>query len=271
MRWFLFAILALPAAAQIARSQLGLMLDANGGLRPVYGVPGSSTLGDPLLTGVLSAGCVAELCLAKTQDTLWNWRSATGEWAQVSAPAGPALFAFMGADAFVLVNGALYRWSGGALALVPFLPHSPVLALRAASDGFDYAVSRDGATVVEHLSLIDGSVNAVSSAAGDGLMALLDSSVLIASDDASKIVRGDGTEISLPVSGVQKVQWLGDGFLQATTAEANFVIRIESGREQVFLLPGVTERLKTLRPIRRPGQRSGQRPGQRSPQSRLSE
>src|SRR5262245_40008351 len=107
-------LFATSASAQIARSWLGMTVDANGGLRPVYGVPASTTLGDVAVGGVISAGCGSSMCLAATADGLWSSVTSNGteSVAIIPAPSGPALFAFSNSDAYVFFQNLqlLYRW-----------------------------------------------------------------------------------------------------------------------------------------------------------------
>ena len=235
------ALAALPATAQISRPQLGVMLDSNGGFRPVFGVPASATLGDPVAIGVLSAGCTAQLCLAKTPSFLWGWSPVTNQVWNTAAPPGPALFAFSASGAFVYFSAAsiLNEWSGGNLIGLSFRPDGEVLALHATNDGLDYAVRRNQSTFVEHLSTATGSVSLIASLGTTGAVALLDTGTLIASSSGVNLQRSDGSFVTLAVPSVQSLTLLGEGFVQATTAENNWVIRVDAGREQAFLLPGM--------------------------------
>ena len=122
---------------------------------------------------------------------------------------------------------------------LPFRPDGEVLSLRATGDGLDYALRRNQVTSVEHISISSGSVSLMSSQGSTGPVALLDNGTLITSANGTKLVRGDGSEVAFPVTAIQSLSWLGEQFLQATTAEANWVIRVAVGSEQAFLLPGV--------------------------------
>jgi len=95
MKIFIVFALSSCAWAQVERPQLGKIVDANGAVRPIYGIAASVTLGDPEITGVLSASCSRKFCLAKTETSLV---SAGGN---IAAPAGPALFAFDGDGAYI--------------------------------------------------------------------------------------------------------------------------------------------------------------------------
>src|SRR5580698_6564031 len=99
------------AWAQINRPQLGKMLDSGGAVRTVYGITASVALGGAESTGVLSLACSNAFCLTKTES---NIVSATGS---VSAPAGPALFAFDGNTAYIWFaqSRQFASWQNGVL------------------------------------------------------------------------------------------------------------------------------------------------------------
>jgi len=74
---------------------VGMIVDAAGNLRTVQGVAGNFLLGPAMASGVLSAACSEQLCLAKTNSKIL---SATGE---VDAPPGPAVFGLHGETAVI--------------------------------------------------------------------------------------------------------------------------------------------------------------------------
>jgi len=94
----------------IERPQMGKMLDANGVVRTVYGIASSVTVGDAETTGVLSSACSSTLCLAKTDAGIVSTSGIA------AAPAGPALFAFDGAVAWIWFQESrqLARWTEAA-------------------------------------------------------------------------------------------------------------------------------------------------------------
>lgn len=166
---FLWAGVALAAlapsqlAAQIARPQLGTVMDASGSLRPVIGVAAAASLGDSALDNALSFACSAKLCLAKTDAALISFAPANAAGAQTTWDAstptlpGPALIAIddgAGGDRtgdgtnarawiYFIQSQQAALWHDGALTMLDFAPDGQVLSLRAASDGFDYVVVRD--------------------------------------------------------------------------------------------------------------------------------
>jgi hypothetical protein len=239
---FLVVILAVSACAfaQIEHPQIGVMLDENGDARVVLGVAGSTTLGDPILSGVISLACSAQRCFAKTRTALL---SSSGE--SIDAPAGPAVFAIDGAAAYVYFpeTRQLARWHDGQLEPVVFTPNdimpnditptdfpgnAEVLALRATVGGFEYAVRRADGVWAGDRNL--GDVTAVQ-LLGDG-------SVLTANGEQVRLLRSDGTEADFAVAGVQSFIRISDACVQLVTSSGMWALAIEPGQERVFLLPG---------------------------------
>jgi len=62
----LVAMLAFLASAQISAPHIGLVRDRAQALRPLQGVAGAFVLGEPVLTGVVSAASAGRFTLAKT-------------------------------------------------------------------------------------------------------------------------------------------------------------------------------------------------------------
>jgi hypothetical protein len=118
-----FFLLAILGWAQIERPQLGLMLDANGAVRPVYGAAASATLGDPVLTGVLSFGCSTQLCLFKTGTAI-----IASDGTSASAPTGTAIFTMQGASAYIYFPDTEQWacWRDGQLEWIDFAPDEAV-------------------------------------------------------------------------------------------------------------------------------------------------
>ena len=193
---FLFAV---AGWAQIERPQLGLMLDANGAARPVYGAAASATLGDPVLTGVLSFGCSARLCLMKTDTAI-----IASDGTSAAAPTGTALFTVQGASAYIYFpdTPAWARWRDGQLEWIDLAPD------EATPTG----------TV---MGFVDGSITATA--------------------DHIALVRRDGTELDFDVADVQQLFAMGQGYVQVVAKTGMWILCIESGHEQIFLLPGIPE------------------------------
>jgi hypothetical protein len=123
MKIAIYLFFAVAGWAQIERPQLGLMLDTNGTVRPVYGAAASATLGDPMLTGVLSFGCSARLCLMKTEGAI-----VASDGTSAAAPTGMALFTMHGASAYVYFSDTQQwaRWRAGQLEWIAFVPDTAV-------------------------------------------------------------------------------------------------------------------------------------------------
>ena len=123
MKIAIFLFVAVAGWAQIERPQLGLMLDANGAVRPVYGAAASATLGDPVLTGVLSFGCSAQECLFKTGTAI-----VASDGTSAAAPTGMALFTMHGTSAYIYFSDTQQwaRWRDVQLEWIDFVPSEAV-------------------------------------------------------------------------------------------------------------------------------------------------
>jgi hypothetical protein len=212
--------------------QLGKMLDPAGAVRTVYGIAASVTLGDPETTGVLSAACSQNFCLAKTDAGIV---STTGT---AAAPPGPVLFAFDGDTAYLwfLKSRQLARWSEGALTLMDSGVDGEVLSIGADMIGKDrgsvqFAVRRFKGDV--WIVNQDGSV-AGALPHGIGAAMLIPGGVVYASRE--EIVIGT---VRFPLEGVTGFSQMSAGYLQVRAQGVDYSLRIEKGRELLFQLPGV--------------------------------
>jgi len=225
MKLLLFLAAGACALAQIEQPQIGVMLDENGAARAVLGVAGSTTVSDPLWSGVLSLACSAQVCFAKTPTSLV---SSSGD--AIDAPAGPAIFAIDGASAYVYFpkTRQLVRWHDGQLELIETAPGGEVLAVRATRGEFEYAMRR-----------ADG-VRAGNRYLGDAAAVLLlgEGTVLIADGEQVRLLRSDGAEADFPVAGVQSFIRISDAYVQLVTSSGMWALAIEPGQERLFLLPG---------------------------------
>jgi hypothetical protein len=196
--FFLFAF-ALAGWGQLAHPQLGLMLDADGAVRPVYGAAASATLDDPVLDGVLSFGCSSQICLFKSAAAI-----IASDGTSATAPSGTAVFTMQGDAAYIYFPDSQQwaRWRDGQLEWIDFAPDDAVPT----------------ATV---MGLHDGSI--------------------VAAADHIALVRRDGSELDFAVAGVQRFFAMGKGYVQAVTDRGMWILRVEPGREQIFLLPGTPE------------------------------
>jgi hypothetical protein len=55
------------------------------------------------------------------------------------------------------------------------------------------------------------------------------------------LVRRDGSELDFAVAGVRQFFAMGKGYVQAVTDTGMWILRVEPGAEQIFLLPGISE------------------------------
>ena len=227
----LIAVFGICAYAQPAleRPGLGMIVDANGALRPVYGIAGSVTLGGPIAAGVLSTACSRKLCLSKTATSiLWGDQ-------ETAAPPGPALFALDGNRAFVYFpqSNQLMRWHDGVLKPMDFDIGGEILSLRAAHGRVEFAVRRDGEVWIVRG---DGAVLGALTGAGAPVMLLKDGA-LFKAGDALIVRRDDGTELSFDLTGVESLLPMGAGYVQIRAGAAAYALCVEPEREQLFVLP----------------------------------
>jgi len=195
----IFFLFAMVGWEQIERPQLGLMLDADGAARPVYGAAASATLGDPVLTGVLSFGCSAQLCLFKTGTAIF-----ASDGTKAAAPSGTAVFTMRGDAAYIYFPDTEQwaRWRDGQLEWIDLAP-----------------------------------VEAISTAT---VMAIEEGSISATTDHIA-LVRRDGSELDFEVADVQQFLAMANGYVQVVAKTCLWILRVEPGREQIFLLPGIPE------------------------------
>ena len=230
MKLLLFFLLNTCTWAQLQHPSIGVMLDENERARPVTGTAAAGALGKPIFHGaVISLACSAQICLAKTESA---WVSSSGE--TVDAPPGAALIAFVGDSAYLyfVETRQLGFWSAGQLNTIDFAPGGDVLSLRATTDGFEYAIARDDGIWVGNQNL--GAANAVLLLDGGG--------ALLAANGQVRLLRPDGTEVDFTVAGadgfIGGFLRMSDRYVQVITDSGMWVLGVEPGREQIFLLPG---------------------------------
>ena len=227
MKFVLF-LLAVSAWAQLQPPRLGTMVDRNGAARPVFGVAGSVTAGGPLATAVISSACSSQLCLFKTRSSIVSAAGAT------QAPSGPALFALNGTSAYVYfpASAQLAQWASGKLTTLDFNVAGEILSLLALSDGtLQFAVLQNGA-----VSIVDQNDQVLGTLPGAPVMLIAGGAVYAASDSLV-LRRSDASELRWPLEGIQGFSAMGDGYVQIRTASGSYALRIDPGREQLFMLP----------------------------------
>jgi hypothetical protein len=185
-----------------------------------------------MVPGVLSAACSERLCLAKTDSKIV---SAAGE---TDAPPGPAIFGVDGdqAVAFFPESQLFARWHENTLDPLDWTTDGEVLSIRVSADATDIAVRRDGSVWIVHP---DGSVvDWIADTSGPVL--LLREGVLFATPEELVFRHPDASEVRFALSSAQSISAMGPHYDAIRAGDATYALRTESGREQLFLLPGST-------------------------------
>jgi len=231
-------------------------------------------VGDPAGVLAISFACSSKLCLVKTDaavvafipdrpDVTQSVAASPAFVAPCATCAGPALIALddfgsapLGAWIYFEATGRLARWHDGILDLTDFVADGAILSLRATAGGFDYAVARDRGVWIKHYSASDGSIVIVDSAAVDPVIIdsviidsrtaaqavmLFDGGMLLSSMDNVVLRRPDGQEIMFPLAGPKEFHAAGSGYVEIAVPDGLWLLRTDSSREQLFLLPGAAE------------------------------
>ena len=74
-----------------------------------------------------------------------------------------------------------------------------------------------------------------------GTTMTLEDGTITATADHIALVRLDGSELDFAVAGVRQFFAMGKGYVQAVTDSGMWILRVEPGLEQIFLLPGISE------------------------------
>jgi hypothetical protein len=209
-----------------------MMLDSTGGARAVSGLPGSLSVADPAVSGVVSLACAA-YCLFKTDMSL----IASGQ--SVPAPAGEALFAFDASGAFVYFphSRQLARLQSGQLTPVDFNVSGEIISLRSVNGAPEFAV-----LVVDQIRIVrDGNVVVYQLPPGAQAAMLLPGSVVYSTASAIVLRRADASELSFPLTGANSFVAMGPDYIEIRTPVTTFGLRITPGREQLFQMPEPNE------------------------------
>jgi hypothetical protein len=203
------------------------MLDSSGAVRTVYGITASVTLGGAESTGVLSLAC-STFCLTKTQS---NIVSAAGS---VSAPPGPALFAFDGNTAYIWFAQPrqLASWQNGVLTFLDATVDGEVMSIGASSGAVQFIVRTRSAGWIANQ---DGSLSSSLPRATVAAI-LIPGGVVYATE--REIVIGN---IQFPLTGVTSFSQMSGSYLQVRAGGVDYALRIDPGREALFQLPGVSQ------------------------------
>ena len=230
MKRILFGFLILCAAAGqsgLDHPSLGWMLD-RGGVRPVFGLPGSLTVADPVTSAALSLGC-ASFCLIKTDSSLISGDQ------NVDSPAGPALFAFDSAGAFVYFPDGkqLARWQDGRLTPAPWEVAGEILSIRSVGGEPEFAVAIGGSIRI----VKNGNAVLDTLPRGTQHVFLLDDGELFSSAGVVVWRRADGSELHFPLDRAQSFLAMSPDYVEIRAAHGIFALRLTPGREQLFELP----------------------------------
>jgi hypothetical protein len=192
---------------------IGAFADSSGFLRPVQGVAGNFLLGPAMMSGVLSAACSERVCLAKTDSKII---SLTGE---VEAPPGPAVFGVDRSEAVIFFpeSRAFARWHNNTLEPLDWTVAGEVLSILLADGQVQIAVRREGD--------------------GNGPALLLPEGVVFAAEELV-LRRRDGTELHFELAGAETIARMGEHYAAIRAGSTTYALRIDSGHEQLYLLPG---------------------------------
>ncbi len=214
--------------------QMGLMVDGFERARPVFGVSGSVTLGDPVASAVLASACSDSWCVLKT------WTALMIAGVETKAPPGPAFLAIDGQTILLYFPrlGQLARWQAGNLQPVPLNVTGTIAALRSTAGVAQFAVERNGATwIVDSNDQVLDSLPAAS-----GPVLLPPAGAIYTDGDDVVLRRRDGSDLRFPVPGVQSFSAMslsssGANYVEIRSLTASYALRIDLGHERIFELP----------------------------------
>ena len=197
---------------------IGAIVDSSGSLRAVQGVAGNFLLGPELAAGVLSAACSEQLCLAKTDSKIV---SATGE---ADAPSGPAVFGLDRNTAVIYFpqSQTFARWRDNSLEFLNWTVDDDVLSIRTRDTKVEIALRRDWA------------------AETNGPVLLLPQGVLFGTGHELVLRQRDAMELRFELTGAETITSMGPHYAAVRAGDVTYVLRLDPGQEQLFLLPGKT-------------------------------
>lgn len=202
------------AQSGIETPAVGAVVDSSGILRPVQGVAGNFLLGRAIASGVLSAACSAEVCLAKTDSRIV---SLSGE---TEAPSGPAIFGLDGSNAVIFFphSRTFARWHDNTLDPLDWTVEGEVLSILLVNGQAQIAVRREGDSNRPVLLLPEG--------------------VLFATEEEIVLRRRDGTESRFQLADVETITRMGEHYAAILAGHTMYALRTDAGREQLYQLPG---------------------------------
>lgn len=236
-----FLLLVSTAFTQpaITSPQIGFVLDSTHAVRPVLGVAGNFSLGDPIRGNVVSSVFLGSFGIVKTESTLAVFDVSGQILFEQDAPAGPALFGPQ--LVYLTQTKALLRWTDTSLERLPWTLEGDVLSVAEPDSGHVLAaVRRDDGIWLLLYSLASGAIESQSALpAGDGPVLLIDNGGFVFSDsERLRIRRLDATEVQFEAPQIQSLQQIGNGWIQASASDGRqFVLDTRPGREQLYQLP----------------------------------
>ena len=193
---------------------VGAVVDSSGVFRPLQGVAGNFLLGPAIASGVLSATCSEEVCLAKTDSKIV---SLTGE---TEAPLGPAVFGLDGSSAVIFFpeSRAFARWHDNTLEPLDWTVKGEVLSILVVNGQAQIAVRPEGDSNRPRLLLPEG--------------------VVFATEEEIILRRRDGTESRFELANAEAITRMGEHYAAIVAGHTIYALRTDAGREQLYQLPG---------------------------------
>jgi hypothetical protein len=229
------------AQSGIRPPQLGFA-NADGTLRPVYGVAGNFILGPSVRGRVISEAFSGSLGLLKTETTLVAFGKQGQVLATMNTAAGPALFAFspdgLAALAYVLSSKTLVEFNAGQLEAMPFHSEPDTVLAIALPDAFEASliVQREDGIWEIRSSSQRALVNVTAP------LLALPSGELVFSDAQGIVLRKpDNSEVHITARLPAKfsLQQMDGEWVQLRdlATARQFAIRVKTGREAFYQLP----------------------------------
>jgi hypothetical protein len=188
-------------AQDVATPSIGMMTDARGSLRPVYGVAGSFVVGEE--AGTAMNAPPGGVVLGIDGDAAWIYFPHTARFAR-----------FTGGT----LTDLDWHVDGEVLSIGP----GPRIAVRRPSGV--WIVRPDGAVV-----------DALPDATGPVL--LLENVAVFAATDEIVLQRADRSQLRLPLAGVRAIAPMSADWLQVSAATGEYALRITPGKEALYVLP----------------------------------
>jgi hypothetical protein len=236
--------------------QVGFIQDQLASFRVIYGFACNFIAGDVSLKNVTSATFSGSFGLLKTDSAILITDAQAQIVATVSAPDGPALFAFSGdrspALSFLIDSNELLHWDGATFVQTPLdsaaLEADAIWSIAAPDpDHAAFLVERQGALWNVRVLLQTGEVDSQTALPGLAAPAFLLANGDVVSTEAAGLIvnKPDGSQVHIPAQLPQSfsLQQMGDGWLQLRDLSnaRNFAVRVAKNREGFYALPEVSQ------------------------------